>query len=170
MLFEGDGCLGFRSRHHTTGSVAARVETLGIALTADDVDLATHATWDYGHLTHLGRYRSLPSDVEVFAGGPVEPQLGFVIHTTDYHSGATLDIDGHVAVTASREILFDIARHKGPKKSLIVFGYAGWAPGQLEGEMAQHAWFTAPEDPDLVFDQPRSALWQAAMARRTLNL
>jgi putative transcriptional regulator len=117
-----------------------------------------------------GNASEVTGEAEIFSGGPVEPQLGFVVHTTDYHSKTTVDVDGQVALTSSREILLDIAHKKGPKKSLIAFGYAGWAPGQLEREMAEHAWFTAPEDPDLVFDQPRSAVWQAAMARRTINL
>jgi putative transcriptional regulator len=64
----------------------------------------------------------------------------------------------------------DIANGKGPEKYLIAFGYAGWGPGQLEGEMARNGWFTAPEDPRLVFELDRDKLWDAAMARRTREL
>ena len=117
-----------------------------------------------------GKAEGVAGKVRVFAGGPVEPQLGFVIHSTDYQGAGTLKIDGNVAVTTSRRILLDIEHKKGPKKSLIAFGYAGWAAGQLEGEIARHAWFSTPEDPGLVFDHPRRTLWQAAMARRTINL
>jgi putative transcriptional regulator len=112
----------------------------------------------------------IKGSVEVFAGGPVQPELGFVIHTTDYRSAPTLDIDKYVAMTASRKILLDIARHKGPKKSIIAFGYAGWGPGQLEGELAHHDWYTTPEDPKLVFDDDRASLWTDAKARRTREL
>jgi len=75
-----------------------------------------------------------------------------------------------VAITSSPEILRDIGQHKGPEKSLVAFGYAGWGPGQLEGELAQHGWFTAPEDPKLVFDEDRAKVWDEAMARRTLPI
>jgi putative transcriptional regulator len=104
--------------------------------------------------------------VLLFAGGPVQPEIGFVLHSTDYHRAGTLDIDGHVAMTSTREILSDIAHQKGPAKTLIAFGYSGWGPGQLESEIAQHGWFTAPADAKLIFDDGREKVWQDAMARR----
>jgi putative transcriptional regulator len=108
--------------------------------------------------------------VRVFAGGPVQPELGFVIHSPDYHRAETVDVDGRVAMTASRQILRDIGEHQGPEKSLFALGYAGWGPGQLEGELARHDWFTAPEEPKIVFDDDRANLWEEAMARRTREL
>ena len=108
--------------------------------------------------------------LRVFAGGPVEPQLGFVIHTPDYRGKGTLAIDDEVAMTASRAILVDIGHQRGPKQSLIAFGYAGWAAGQLETELADHAWYTAPGDPKLIFDDPRAGLWDKAMALRLREL
>ena len=108
--------------------------------------------------------------VRIFAGGPVEPSLGFVVHSSEYHHGATLDIDGHVAVTASASVLRDIAHDEGPKKSLIAFGYTGWGPGQVEDEIARRAWFTEPEDPKLIFDEDRDKVWDDAVARRTFPL
>jgi len=108
--------------------------------------------------------------VRIFAGGPVEPDIGFVVHSTDYHRADTVDIDRDVAMTSSREILRDIGNQRGPSKSLIAFGYAGWAPGQLEGELAQGFWFTTPQDAKLVFDNDRDAVWDHAMKRRTQDL
>jgi putative transcriptional regulator len=108
--------------------------------------------------------------VRIFAGGPVEPELGFVVHSTEYRRDGTIDVDSHVAMTASREILRDIGQHKGPEKSLFALGYAGWGPGQLEGELARHDWFMTPEEPKLVFDDNRGNLWEEAMARRTREL
>jgi putative transcriptional regulator len=105
----------------------------------------------------------------VFAGGPVQPELGFVVHTTDYHRPDTLAVGG-VAMTADKEILRDIGHHKGPKKSLFALGYAGWGPGQLEGEIAHRDWFTTPADSKLIFDDDRGNLWNDAMARRTREL
>lgn len=104
--------------------------------------------------------------VPVFAGGPVEPGVGFVLHSADYHRDHTLDVTDHLAVTSTHQVLIDIAHQAGPAEAMIVFGYSGWGPGQLESELAQHGWFTAPADPKLVFDDDREKVWQDAMARR----
>jgi putative transcriptional regulator len=109
-------------------------------------------------------------NVQVFFGGPVQPNIGFVVHSTDYRRAETLDVDGRVAMTSSREVLRDIADKRGPAKALIAFGYAGWAPGQLESELARNVWYTAPEDPTLVFDDDRDKVWEHATARRTQDL
>jgi putative transcriptional regulator len=108
--------------------------------------------------------------VRVFAGGPVQPELGFVVHSAEYRRAETVDVDGRVAMTASRQVLLDIGHSQGPEKSIFALGYAGWGPGQLEGELARHNWFTTPEEPKLVFDDDRDNLWEDAMARRTREL
>ena len=95
---------------------------------------------------------------------------GFVIHSADYHRPETVEIDGRVAMTSSREILRDIASQHGPEKMLVAFGYAGWAGGQLEGELAQRAWFTATADSKLIFDLDRDKVWGEAMAHHTQDL
>jgi len=113
---------------------------------------------------------AVPGQVRIFAGGPVQPTTGFVVHSTDYRATGTIDIDGHVAVTSSRDILRDIGNSRGPQKSLVAFGYAGWGPGQLEGELERGAWVTAPADPRLIFDEERDKVWDAAFAARTKDL
>jgi putative transcriptional regulator len=113
---------------------------------------------------------AVSGNVQVFIGGPVQPNVGFVVHSTDYRRAETLDVDGRVAMTSSREVLRDIADKRGPAKALIAFGYAGWAPGQLESELARNVWYTAPEDPALVFDDDRDKVWEHAAARRTQDL
>jgi putative transcriptional regulator len=118
----------------------------------------------------LGAKDAASGNVQVFIGGPVQPNIGFVVHSTDYRRAGTLDVDGRVAMTSSREVLRDIADKKGPAKALIAFGYAGWAPGQLESELARNVWYTAPEDPALVFDDDRDKVWERATARRTEDL
>jgi putative transcriptional regulator len=122
-------------------------------------------------LTALGeKDDGVAGSVRVFAGGPVQPEIGFVVHSADYRRAGTIVVDGRVAVTSTREILRDIARKQGPHKSLLAFGYAGWGPGQLDGEMALRAWFTAQEDVDLIFDLDRAKVWDEAMKRRTQDL
>ena len=103
--------------------------------------------------------------VRVFVGGPVNPNVGLVIHSADYRRPDTLDIDGRVALTGAPDVLRDIGLGKGPAKSLVAFGYAGWAPGQLDNELAHGVWVTVPEDPALVFDDDRSQVWADALAR-----
>jgi putative transcriptional regulator len=110
------------------------------------------------------------AQVRIFAGGPVQPQSGYIVHSADYHRTGTIDIDSHMAMTSSPEVLRDIGHNEGPKKSLVAFGYAGWGRGQLEGELARGGWFTTPADPRLVFDADRAKLWDEAMARRTISL
>jgi putative transcriptional regulator len=103
--------------------------------------------------------------VRVFLGGPVNPEIGLAIHSAEYRLADTLDIDGRVAITAAPDVLRDIALAKGPNKSLVAFGYAGWAASQLDDEIARGDWYTVPEDPALVFDDDRSKVWTDAMAR-----
>jgi putative transcriptional regulator len=112
----------------------------------------------------------ITGSLRIFSGGPVQPEIGFVIHSTDYHRPETVEIDGRVAMTSSREILRDIVDQHGPQKTLVAFGYAGWAPGQLEGELAQRAWFTVAEDTKLIFDEDREKVWDDAVAHRTQDL
>lgn len=108
--------------------------------------------------------------VRIFAGGPVEPAVGFVIHSAEYHRRNTMAIDDRVAVTSSTEILRDMGHGAGPEKAIVAFGYAGWGPGQLEAEIAHKDWFSEPEDPKLVFDMERSILWRQALDRRSRSL
>jgi putative transcriptional regulator len=108
--------------------------------------------------------------VRVFAGGPVQPEIGFIVHSADYHRTGTIEIDGQVSMTADPAVLRDIGHHQGPKQSLVAFGYAGWGPGQLDGELALGGWFTIPEDPKLVFETDRDKLWDDAMKLRTIPL
>ncbi len=102
----------------------------------------------------------------IFAGGPVQPDAGFVVHTTDYAQQGTIEINEELALTTSPDILRAIGRKQGPQKALVAFGYAGWAAGQLEAELARNDWLTTPADASLVFDESRERVWDEAMARQ----
>ena len=103
-------------------------------------------------------------NVQVFLGGPVGHDVAFVLHSMDYHRQDTFDIDDRVALINAAEVLRDIGLGRGPKRSLLAFGYSGWAPSQLDDEIARGAWMTTPEDPALVFDEDRSKVWADALA------
>jgi putative transcriptional regulator len=108
--------------------------------------------------------------IRLHYGGPVEPRRGFVLHTTDYASESTRVVKDGIALTVGAEILRALGTNTGPRLSLVAFGYAGWAPGQLEGEIAAGAWVVVQSDEALVFDQDYEKKWARAMARRTINL
>jgi putative transcriptional regulator len=114
--------------------------------------------------------KTVEGTIAVLSGGPVQPELGFVVHSADYRRAGTLAVDGKVAMTASKEALRDIGHHQGPKKCFFAFGYAGWGAHQLEGEIERKDWFTAPEDASLVFDDERGAVWDQALARHGQEL
>lgn len=103
-------------------------------------------------------------DMVVHFGGPVETGRGFVLHSTDYTSSLhTLTVSGSYGMTATLDILEEIASGTGPERSLMMLGYAGWGPGQLEAELAQNAWLTADAPSNLVFQVPAGQKWAAAL-------
>ena len=102
-------------------------------------------------------------------GGPVEPDRLYVLHSSEYSGKGTSVVGPGVAVSGDPAVLEDIAQGKGPRQSLLIFGYAGWAPGQLEGEIQRGAWFSLPADPALIFDSNAETKWQRAMAKRKVK-
>lgn len=105
-------------------------------------------------------------DLPVCYGGPVELRRGFVLHSAEYHGRQDdrLQVDGRFAMTATIDVLEDLARGAGPERALMALGYAGWGPGQIEDEIAQNGWLTADATPDLVFGPPMEGKWAAALA------
>ncbi|WP_317931427.1 YqgE/AlgH family protein [Halioxenophilus sp. WMMB6] len=99
---------------------------------------------------------------EILSGGPVQLGRGFVLHTSDKQWPSTMRIADDVFLTASRDILEDIANNCGPDRSLVILGYAGWEAGQLEREIAENAWLTVPADSRILFDTDTPQRWQAA--------
>jgi putative transcriptional regulator len=101
----------------------------------------------------------------VMFGGPVNPQMGFVLHREQGDWGNTLPVSDGIYVTSSRDILDAIARGEGPDDYLVALGYAGWGAGQLESEMAANAWLTCPADAELLFSVPFEDRWQTGIHR-----
>ena len=91
-------------------------------------------------------------DIRVHFGGPVESGRGFVLHSSDYVQDATMVIDKEIAMTATTDILRDIAEGEGPRNSLLALGYAGWGPGQLDTEIQANGWLSVQADDNLVFN------------------
>lgn len=105
------------------------------------------------------------NEIRVHFGGPVESGRGFVLHTADYNRQGTLPINSGIALTATVDILRDIAQGTGPRQRLLALGYAGWGPGQLDAEIQANGWLQVPADELLVFGRDVDGKWQQALAK-----
>lgn len=105
------------------------------------------------------------SALSVYLGGPVDLSRGFVLHSEDYSGLSTRRIHGDIAMSTGLDVLNAIAEDRGPKRLLVLMGYAGWGAGQLEQEIARGDWMLAPADPDLVFSGHPETAWERAMQR-----
>lgn len=108
---------------------------------------------------------------EVMAGGPVQTEQGFILHSSeDKQWESTQEISEGISLTTSVDILADIAQGQGPRSAMIALGYAGWGPGQLEDEIAANAWLTMEADPGVIFNTPVEQRLLAASARLGIDL
>jgi putative transcriptional regulator len=105
------------------------------------------------------------NQIRVHRGGPVETGRGFVLHSADFFlENATLPIADGVCLTATLEILREIAEGRGPARALLALGYAGWAPGQLEHEIQANGWLHSRADRAILFDDDVDGKYDRAMA------
>jgi putative transcriptional regulator len=103
-----------------------------------------------------------PHKQHIYLGGPVQQSRGFVLHRPLGNWSSSLKINQDIALTTSRDIIEAIARNQGPEDAIIALGYAGWAPGQLEMEIAENSWLSCPANEQIMFDTPVQDRWQAA--------
>ncbi|MFQ5539753.1 MAG: YqgE/AlgH family protein [Candidatus Binatia bacterium] len=109
-------------------------------------------------------------EITLHYGGPVEPKQGLVLHSSDYIRNGTIVVQDGFALTGDTEILRAISRGTGPRRSILVLGYAGWAPGQLEAEMERKDWFVIPAEEALIFDEDAETKWERAKDRRRIKI
>ncbi len=105
------------------------------------------------------------SQINVHRGGPVEIQRGFVLHTSDYQKTGTVVVNEDIALSATTEILKDIAEGYGPNRNLMALGYSGWGPDQLDEEIKRNAWLCVPADAGLLFSDGYDHKWDMALSR-----
>ncbi len=110
----------------------------------------------------LGEQKNYPP---VLMGGPMDSIRGFILHSSDYGNEQTVSIAKDISLTATTDILKDIAEGKGPKKHLIALGHSSWTAGQLEAEIAGNSWLVLPSDDTLLFDCPLKDRWKTALLR-----
>ncbi len=109
-------------------------------------------------------------EIRVHFGGPVESGRGFVLHSGDYSHDSTLVVDEKMALTATVDILSDIAHGRGPRCSLLALGYAGWGPGQLDSEFQANGWLSVAADETLVFDDELDSKWERAIGKLGIDV
>lgn len=119
-------------------------------------------------LERLGVHpQSAVADQPVLAGGPVERERGFVLHTDDYAApDATLPVTDGLSLTATREVLDamgDPARR--PRYAVLALGYAGWGAGQLDDELRENVWLTCDPDEELLFGSDYDGKWSRALEK-----
>ena len=102
-------------------------------------------------------------DIRVHFGGPVESGRGFVLHSAEYQQEGTLQVSTDMSLTATVDILRDMAAGRGPRHSLLALGYAGWGRGQLDAEIQANSWLHVEPDEDLVFDDDLDGKWDRAI-------
>jgi len=100
-------------------------------------------------------------NIPIFWGGPVEVKTVFILHSVEYQSDTTKNY-GNISISQDYNILFDIAKNRGPEKSLVIFGYSGWGNGQLEGEMERDHWILSDIDLNIIFDEESKTKWNKA--------
>lgn len=144
----------FMCAHNSEGAMGLVINRLAGAVTLPDL------------LQQLGidPPKSSP-ETRIHFGGPVETGRGFVLHTGEYHHESTLKVDDQAALTATVDILQDIADGRGPRRSLLALGYAGWGPGQLDAEIHANGWLHVASDEGLVFDGDLDGKWDRAIAK-----
>ncbi len=109
-------------------------------------------------------------DLTLHYGGPVQGDVGFVLHSAEFQSETSQPIvpstdnrtDNGIAWSPAPDALDAASKGQGPKRLLFAFGYAGWGPGQLEGEIERGDWLIAPADSGLIFDLTGEAAWEKA--------
>ena len=108
-------------------------------------------------------------NIPIFWGGPVDPKEIFILHSNEYKSETTKKYD-KISISQDYKILFDIAKNKGPKKSLVILGYSGWGSGQLEGEMERDHWILSDFDLDIIFDIESKKKWDKALKNSFIKI
>lgn len=101
--------------------------------------------------------------IRLCEGGPVDHGRGFVLHSNDWTGDGSLQVAGDLALTASLDVLQEIAGGRGPRDGILALGYSSWGPGQLDQELQANVWLTAPAEHGVLFDTDYDTKWRRAM-------
>lgn len=136
------------------GTVGIVVNRVHPALTVKDI-------FDELGMGFIPGVESIP----IHIGGPVHISEIFVLHGPPFGWEGCLMITPTLALSNTRDILESVAMGRGPNSFIIALGCAGWGPGQLESEIKENAWLTAPVFEDIIFDMPIEKRWEASLKK-----
>lgn len=103
-------------------------------------------------------------ETPLYWGGPVQPNTGWMLFAHDSvgagqsHESEATELGDGVFFAGSLNVLRPIALAP-PDRVRLLLGYAGWGPGQLEDEMVEGVWLTAPASREAIFDVSPDAMW-----------
>ncbi|MFY8274297.1 YqgE/AlgH family protein [Pseudoalteromonas sp. SSDWG2] len=101
---------------------------------------------------------------QVFAGGPVKTDRGFVLHTPKPGYASSQSLSSNIMITTSKDVLASLTTSDAPEDFIITLGYAGWSEGQLEQELLDNSWLVIEADPSIIFNTPINERWHKALA------
>src|SRR5437773_11593287 len=110
---------------------------------------------------------STDRELQVWIGGPVEPQRNWVLvgHEADEAEEIGMRIADNLYLSTSPDLLRQMLDPAPPLLARLIVGYSGWGPGQLEGELEAESWLISDIDRDLIFNTPPERMWEAAIRR-----
>ena len=114
--------------------------------------------------------KNVKGEVVIHYGGPVGQNQGFVLHSDEVLLEDSTKVKDGIAMTSDSKLIEAIGLGKGPRQYLIMLGYAGWAPGQLEAEIDANAWFVVTGDKALIFGDDAEKKWRRAVDKRQIPL
>jgi putative transcriptional regulator len=105
-------------------------------------------------------------DLDVWVGGPVEPERSWILVGGDeYHGQPGMRVADGVSLSTDPDLLRRLLEPDPPPNARLIVGYAGWGPGQLEGELNASAWLIGDVDRELIFNTPADRMWDTAIRR-----
>jgi putative transcriptional regulator len=109
-------------------------------------------------------------EIIIHYGGPVSSRQGFLLHSDEVLLENSMKAKDGIAATSDTKMIQAIANGKGPRQFLFMLGYAGWAPGQLEGELKAKTWVVVSPDKSLIFGKDAGKKWRRAIDKRQISL
>jgi putative transcriptional regulator len=115
---------------------------------------------------------SVEGDLQVWVGGPVDPERSWMLVGAGPEKALGGDDDERgmriadgLRLSTSPELLRRLFENNPPPRTRLVIGHSGWGPGQLEAELGASAWLLSDVDQELIFNTEPERMWEAAIRR-----